>query len=66
MKISFLVFEYARIRDLVNDKFMMIEDMIAPISVPKEIINISSPFGLNSKELFLNIEYQGLVANKIT
>jgi len=26
---------------------------------------MSSPFGLNSRELFLNIRYKGIIVNKI-
>lgn len=32
----------------------------------QKIVNISSPFGLNSKELFLNILYKGLIVNKVS
>ena len=32
----------------------------------QKIVNISSPFGLNSKELFLNIRYKGLIVNKVS
>jgi hypothetical protein len=32
----------------------------------QKIINISSPFGLNSKEHFLNIRYKGLLVNKLS
>ena len=32
----------------------------------EKIINIGSPFGLNSKELFLNIRYKGLIVNKVS
>jgi hypothetical protein len=31
-----------------------------------KIINVSSPFGLNSKELFLNIRYKGMIVNKVS
>jgi hypothetical protein len=32
----------------------------------QKIINISSPFGLNSKELFLNLRYKGIIVNRIS
>lgn len=32
----------------------------------QKILNISSPFGLNSKELFLNLRYKGLIVNKLS
>ena len=32
----------------------------------QKIINISSPFGLNAKELFLNVRYKGIVTNEIS
>ena len=31
-----------------------------------KILNICSPFGLNSKELFLNIQYKGIISNKLS
>ena len=31
-----------------------------------KIENVSSPFGLNSKELFLNIRYKGMIVNKVS
>lgn len=29
-------------------------------------MNVSSPFGLNARELFLNIRYRGIVSNKLS
>ena len=31
-----------------------------------KLMNVSSPFGLNAKELFLNIRYKGMIANKVS
>ena len=31
-----------------------------------KVINVSSPFGLNAKELFLNIRFKGMIANKVS
>lgn len=32
----------------------------------QKIVNICSPFGLNSKELFLNIRYKGIIVNRLS
>jgi len=32
----------------------------------QKILNICSPFGLNAKELFLNVQYKGQVVNKLS
>lgn len=39
---------------------------IKEISPQTKIINMSSPFGLNAKELFLNIRFKGMIANKVS
>lgn len=36
-----------------------------PIVPSQKIVNICSPFGLNSKELFLNIRYKGIIVNRL-
>jgi hypothetical protein len=36
------------------------------INAEMKILNICSPFGLNSRELFLNIKYKGMVVNRVS
>ena len=36
------------------------------INIGQKIINICSPFGLNSSELFLNLTLKGIVSNQLT
>lgn len=66
---SFLVFTFIKdhifsLRDIPNLR----QDLIQPLDIypSQKIINISSPFGLNAKELFLNIRYKGIVTNEIS
>eukprot|EP00347_Sterkiella_histriomuscorum_P022341 403330820 len=67
---SFLVFVKS------NQKFYMNDEVIKYIkrtflsseliNQQSKIVNICSPFGLNSKELFLNVNFKGIVANKFS
>lgn len=52
------------VRDFFN--YDVLRETFPTIKPSQKIVNISSPFGLNSKELFLNIRYKGIIANKVS
>jgi len=61
---SFLIFEFVKEEDQMKD---VVEGVMMERNIQMEspVVNVCSPFGLNSKEMLHNISYEGIISNRI-